>query len=514
MPASSRIRDDYTVVRARPTKARRWPWLVCGFAVPLIALPLIARDPASANPVPEQELQPPTTDTAAVNSSQPAQQTPAPVITADVAPANTAALQDIARAAAGRAVEEVTEQIEVAIVAPAITKPSTSSKAVQATELEQVALPEPKLVEPKEDWLTIKVRPGDALSTMIESHGMSTKDWLALSRLKGDARVLTRLMPGETFKVLRRDGRLQELNYSLDEFRHLHITRNDADKFEVAVLEDEIERHNAHAVGNITSSLFMAGQDAGLSDRLIMELANIFGWDIDFALDMRVGDRFVVVYEELHKDGEKVRNGDIVAAEFVNQGKAWRAVRYTDETGYSSYYTPEGAAMRKAFLRTPVAFGRISSGFSLRRKHPVLNRFRAHKGVDYAAPTGTPIRATGDGKIISRGTKGGYGRTVVIRHGSGITTLYAHMSAYKRGQRVGSRVRQGQTVGYVGASGLASGPHLHYEFRMNGVHKNPLRVSLPRAKPIPKKQRQHFDEQVAPLVAQLNSISTIEVAMQ
>lgn len=543
MPASSRIRDDYTLV-APSTKAkpmvRRWPWLVCGFVAPIVALPLIMREPAQAADSNEAVSAVESVDEISGDDASPVDSAPvnnAPVYTkvaisdlranrpisntqARPNEKDTADLYEIARAAAGRAVEEVTEKIEIEVATPPAEAATESKTAVPAPEI-VVAEPAPVEIAEKaaeqainQEWIEIKVRPGDALSTMIEANGMATQDWLALSKLKGKARVLTRMRAGQTFRALRRDGRLQALSYNLDEFSRLEVTRNDSGIFEYEVAKDEIDRRNAHAVGNITSSLFLAGRDAGLSDRLIMEMANIFGWDIDFALDMRIGDRFVAVYEELYKDGEKVRNGDIVAAEFVNDGRAYRAVRYTDEGGYSSYYTPDGAAMRKAFLRTPVALGRISSGFSLRRKHPVLNRFRAHKGVDYAAATGTPIRVTGDGKIIHRGTKGGYGRTVIVRHGNGATTLYAHMSRYKGGMGVGSRVRQGQTIGYVGASGLATGPHLHYEFRMNGVHKNPLRIKAPRAKPIPKNQRKHFDQQVAPLVAQLDSIATVELAMQ
>ena len=230
-----------------------------------------------------------------------------------------------------------------------------------------------------------------------------------------------------------------------------------------------------HAHGVIESSLFMAAAEAGISENIIMELAGIFGWDVDFVLDIRKGDRFSMTYEELFRNGEKIANGDILAAEFINDGKSYKAVRYVNpQTNRAEYFSPDGRSMRKAFLRSPVDFRRISSGFSLTRRHPVLNKIRAHRGVDYAAATGTPIRAAGDGKIVHRANKGGYGRTVIIQHGSKYSTLYAHMSNYKRGHRVGSKVKQGEVIGFVGASGLATGPHLHYEIRVGGEPINPM----------------------------------------
>ncbi len=243
-----------------------------------------------------------------------------------------------------------------------------------------------------------------------------------------------------------------------------------------------------------------------------MELANIFGWDIDFALEIRAGDQFTVVYQEDYLDGRKLRDGPILAAEFVNQGRTYRAVRYVDKNGHADYFTPDGKSVRKAFLRTPVKIARISSRFNLRRKHPILNRIRAHKGVDYAAPKGTPIRASGDGRISYRGRKGGYGKTVIIEHGGGISTLYGHMSRYARKKRTGTRVKQGDIIGYIGKTGLASGNHLHYEFRVNGVHRNPLTVKLPAAKPIARNLKADFERQIQPLIAQLDALSRTMLA--
>ena len=244
-----------------------------------------------------------------------------------------------------------------------------------------------------------------------------------------------------------------------------------------------------------------------MEDSLVMELATIFGWDIDFALDIRTNDHFKVLYEEQFLQGEKLGNGPILAAEFTNQGTTFRAVRYVDDDGKGNYFTPDGKSMRKAFLRTPVELARISSHFNLRRKHPILNKIRAHKGTDYAAPRGTPIKATGDGRVVWVGTKGGYGRTVIIQHGQSYKTLYAHMNKYGRGIGSGKRVRQGQIIGYVGTSGLATGPHLHYEFHHNGVVRNPVSVRLPKAESIPKAELAAFKQQTQPIVAQLDDYS-------
>ena len=249
-----------------------------------------------------------------------------------------------------------------------------------------------------------------------------------------------------------------------------------------------------------------------MSDTLIMELAGIFGWDVDFALDIRSGDHFTLVYEELYLDGKKQRDGNILAAEFVNRGKSYRALRYVDNAGRADYYSPDGHSMRKAFLRTPVDFTRISSRFG-ERFHPMLKKKKNHHGVDYAAPRGTPIKAAGDGKLLFVGRKGGYGKTVIIQHGGKYSTLYAHMSRIKPGSRRGDHVRQGQVIGYVGSTGRSTGPHLHYEFRINGVHRNPLTVRLPDAAPITAKYKSDFLNKSRGLVALLDMLQRTTVAL-
>jgi murein DD-endopeptidase MepM/ murein hydrolase activator NlpD len=278
----------------------------------------------------------------------------------------------------------------------------------------------------------------------------------------------------------------------------------EAEGYRAELHELALEARPRHASAIIKDSLFQTGIEAGLSENLIMELAQLFGWDIDFALDIRSGDRFTLLYEELYRDGERLRDGRILAAEFVNQGRSVQAVLFTRSDGESDYYSPDGKSMRKAFLRAPVDFRRISSRFQRERWHPVLGVKRPHRGVDYAAAIGTPIKAAGDGRITHRGTKGGYGKTIILQHGATYSTLYAHMSRYAKSTQVGKRVRQGQIIGYVGKTGLATGPHLHYEFRVNGVHRNPLTVKLPSADPLPKRYRAEFEAHATPLLAQLD----------
>ncbi len=357
--------------------------------------------------------------------------------------------------------------------------------------------PSPSAPEP----LLVTIRSGDTLSGIFDRVGLSQQELYRLLQQKEARERLRSIRPGKKLSFeLGEENRLQRLSYLIDPTQTFEV-RRDGDGFRTATIQHPLERRTRFASGVIDSSLFLAAQRAGLSDKTTMEMADIFGWDIDFALDIRAGDRFSVLYEELYRDGEKVRDGDILAAEFSNRGKTYVAVRYTTPDGRSGYYSPDGMQMRKPFLRTPVKFTRISSRFG-KRFHPILNRMRNHKGVDYAAPTGTPIRATADGKVLFKGRKGGYGRTVILQHGKRYSTLYAHMSRYGK-IRTGQRVRQGQIIGYVGQSGRATGPHLHYEFRINGVHRNPLTVRLPKSLPIEKRYLEDFRARTEKVLALL-----------
>ena len=365
---------------------------------------------------------------------------------------------------------------------------------------------------PEYQWITAKVKRGDSLAVIFKRNKLSAVDLHNIMKLGKPTKRLRNLQPGQTFKVMVDDEHaLQALHYDISRLETLVIQR-DAGNFVTDYHHKHVEKRTNHAAAMITSSLFEAGRDAGLSIKLTMEMAHIFGWDIDFALDMRKGDHFTLIYEEHFLDGEKVNEGPILAAEFVNQGKSYKAIRYTDASGRSDYYSPKGLSMRKAFLRTPVDFRRISSRFG-KRKHPVLNRIRMHKGVDYAAPRGTPIKASGDGKVIFKGRKGGYGRAVIIQHGGRYRTLYAHMASYRKGIRVGKRVKQGQTIGYVGSSGRATGPHLHYEFRVNGVHRNPLTIRLPNAQPIKAKYKDDFISHAQTMISQITMHKETNIAL-
>ncbi len=351
--------------------------------------------------------------------------------------------------------------------------------------------------------LLIKVKKGDTLSSIFKRHKLSSSSLYKIINSGKEAARLTHIKPGQTFSIaLNNDNDIIQLEFQINKVDTLFISQHDKG-YSSEIRSKEIETRQQFTAGIINNSLFAAGQKAGLNSTMIMQLAHIFGWDIDFALDIRKGDSFAILYEERYVDGKKLTSGNILSAEFVNQGKVFRAIRYSDASGHTDYYSEKGLSMRKAFLRTPVAFSRISSRFSTGRKHPILNRIRAHKGVDYAASRGTPIKAVGDGKVIFKGRKGGYGRVIILQHGSKYTTLYAHMSAYNKKLHTGSRVEQGQTIGYVGMSGLATGPHLHYEFRINGVHRNPLTVKLPSAAPISKKYRADFKVAAETLISQL-----------
>lgn len=360
--------------------------------------------------------------------------------------------------------------------------------------------------------INVKVKSGDSLTRIFDRSGLNAQQVNHITQLGKKGKPLTNLKPGQKLEItVNAENELQKLVYHIDKTHKLFVSKQD-DKYVAYNESREFETRTTYAKGVIKTSLFDAANDAGLSDNLTMDLAYIFGWDIDFALDIREGDSFVLTYEELFLDGEKVQNGNILAAEFINQGKSFKAVRYTDENGRSSYYSEKGKSMRKAFLRSPVDFTRISSRFG-KRHHPILKKRKSHKGVDYAASRGTPIKAAGDGKIIWRGRKGGYGKTVIIKHANKYSTLYGHMNSYDRKARSGSRVKQGQVIGYVGSTGRATGPHLHYEFRVNGAHRNPLTISLPNAASIPKKFREDFKQKSQPLVAQLDIIKNTNLAL-
>ena len=355
---------------------------------------------------------------------------------------------------------------------------------------------------------SVAISKGDTLYSIYQEHGLPQGEFDRLMSTRGkDIARLTTLRPGETLDFLvDEQNKVEELVYHFDESRALHATR-DGDRYIAEIRETPLERRVVTAAGRIVTSLYADGREAGLSDEIVTALTRIFAWDIDFALDIQVGDAFAVVYEQFYRNGTKVKDGDILGAEFVNHNQTFRAIGFETADGERQYYTPEGLSLRKAFLSTPVKYTRISSRFDLRRRHPVLHKIRAHKGVDYSAPTGTPVKAAGDGQVISAGRKGGYGKTVVLKHGKKYTTLYGHLSRIAKGLKANQRVRQGQVIGYVGKTGLATGPHLHYELRVDGVHRDPLKVKRPRAEPVGAEDKERFLSRAEELRAQLDALA-------
>jgi murein DD-endopeptidase MepM/ murein hydrolase activator NlpD len=367
------------------------------------------------------------------------------------------------------------------------------------------------LPEPDYDSINLTIRRGDTLDRLFRQHDLNLGHLAKIVRLPDARQYLRVLRPGDEIEITHDDGDLISLYRELSLTSALRVSKEPSG-FLAEIIDRPIDVRKRRAYGRIDSSLFESGNAAGLPDKLIMNLAGIFAWDIDFVLDIRAGDDYYLLYEEIYQDGEFVTDGEIIAAEFNNDGRTYQAIRFIDNDGRSDYFTPDGSSVRKAFVRAPVDFSRISSSFNPRRRHPVLNTIRAHRGVDYAAPKGTPIKAAGDGKIIFRGRKGGYGNAVIVQHGGNITTLYAHMSNFARAAPFGSRVRQGQVIGFVGSTGLATAAHLHYEYRLNGVHRNPRTVKLPKAEPIKAEYKEKFLAQAQPLLDELLKYKSMQIA--
>jgi len=348
----------------------------------------------------------------------------------------------------------------------------------------------------------IIVSRNDTLDRIFRKLKLNLSDLASLRSLPGLKARLDSLRPGESLHLLHRDGDLYGLERRLNEAETLKVVR-EANGLRADVLQNPLEARTRTVRGVIDHSLFEAVGEAGAHDQTAVNLADIFGWDIDFVLDIQPGDSFAVTYQELYQDGTYVKDGPVLAASFVNQGREYYAVRYVDPEGGAHYFTPDGRNMHKAFLRAPVEFTRISSRFNSARRHPILNLIRAHKGVDYAAPIGTPVRAAGDGRILYAGSKGGYGNVIEIEHTRSIVTVYGHLSRFAKGTRAGRHVTQGSVIAYVGMTGLATGPHLHYEYRVNGAFKNPATVPLPDAAPIETRWRDDFLKRTAPVLASL-----------
>jgi len=356
-----------------------------------------------------------------------------------------------------------------------------------------------------EQWETVTVRQGQSLDAIFRQQGFSARTLHDIMAINADTKQLKNIRPGDLFEFQRHeDGTLRRMRYAIDEGNYLIVDFDGREALASLEARDLITEITETS-GTITSSLFLAGKQAGLTDNMVMKLANLFGWDIDFVLDIREGDHFYLLYEKIYRDGSFLRDGEIIGATFVNQGEKFQALRYFVD-GQAQYFAPDGRNMRKAFLRAPLNFSYISSNFNPKRFHPILKRVKAHNGIDYKAPKGTPVYAAGDGKVIKSDYNKFNGNYVFIQHANNIITKYLHFT--KRNVKQGQRVRQGQVIGYVGATGLAQAPHLHYEFVVNGVHRNPRTVALPKADPLGPAQLADFKLATAPVLSQLGRLES------
>ena len=344
----------------------------------------------------------------------------------------------------------------------------------------------------QDKWVIVDIKAGDTLGKIFKKYRIDSKITHDVSRSKQGS-VLNNLQTGPNLRLrFNKEKHLVSLRYNVSPLKILVAEFDDEQNFKTNFEARKIELVQRETSGTIKSSLFASAAKSGVSDQLVLQLASIFKWNIDFSRDLQEGDKFSLIYEEKHIAGKKFSNGGILAAAFEIGDTRYTAIRDTDSEGNISYYSVNGDSLKRAFLRSPVEFSRISSQFSKKRFHPILKKWRAHNGVDYAASRGTPVTATADGIVTFKGRKGGYGRAVIIQHGKKYQTLYGHLNSYSKKIKSGGRIKQGQVLGYVGSSGLASGPHLHYEFRVNGIHKNPLTVKVPRALPIAGGKREKF----------------------
>ena len=388
--------------------------------------------------------------------------------------------------------------------------PGTSVVEVpQALVTEPLELPDFEPLPPAPTAFTTQERVlrGDTVAALFDRLGV--RDSKALDFLRADATgrtIFRQLVPGRMLQAsTTAEGQLVTLRYFLSASSLLEVTRG-PEGFSARQRTVSEAPRVFYRTATIRSSLFAATDAADIPDAIAMQIARVFATDIDFHTDLRKGDRISVVYEMIYDSGELVAAGRILAAEFVNDGRAYQAVLFTDDEGKDAHYSLDGSNRAKAFLRSPVEFSRVSSGFG-GRVHPIFRNWRAHTGVDFAAPSGTRVIASADGTVVSAGKRGGYGNAIEVKHGGSITTLYAHLSGFAKGIRAGTRVRQGEPIGYVGSTGFATGPHLHYEFKISGIHQDPMRVALPKAEPVPAHLKARFLEVAASARSTITRVS-------
>ena len=461
----SPIRHDYKPSAERKTKKKNaLPWFAAGLGLPLMGIAVVLLQGRSTEVVAEDE------------------------------PA-TVSNQNFVEIPIGD------DSTETAIALEPDVTPELGAGAVDANdqELASATLVTPNIpqlfhppleLEPEYDRLKLTIKRGDTLDRLFRRNNLNLGHLAMMMDLPDAAPYLKKLIPGDELTIQHNEDKLVSLYREISLTSAVKIDKEESG-FSATLIDRPLDIQRKTVSGSIDTSLFESAIASGITDKTVMNLAGIFAWDVDFVLDIRRDDNYSILYEELYQDNEYVGDGEIVAAEFNNNGRTIQAIRYVDKDGRSDYFTPDGQSVRKAFLRAPVDF-RVSSSFNPSRRHPVLKTVRPHRGTDYAAPRGTPIKASGDGKVIFRGVKSGYGNVVILQHGGNITTLYAHMSKFASSVRNGTRVRQGQTIGYVGKTGLVTGVHLHYEYRLNGVHRNSRTVKLPQADPIRAEYRQEF----------------------
>ena len=353
-----------------------------------------------------------------------------------------------------------------------------------------------------------EIKRNDSLFSILKRLGIEEKNIVTLVNSDRN-NLLAQIKIGKTLEVGINDSNIViSLNYIKD-FKSGVRAEKSGEVYEIEEYELNTEKYRVFKNIEINNSLYVDGLKEGLPDSVIMDLVYIFGWDIDFVHDIRPGDSYSLIYEEVFVNGEKKLDGDILIAEFINRDRTHTAIRYKLQNGFSEYFSLEGGNVKKAFLRSPVKFSYISSSYNLKRRHPILHKIRAHTGVDYAASRGTPVRTTGDGTVVFADKKGGYGNLVEIKHTEDYSTRYAHLNKFHSKIKVGKKVTQSETIGYVGRTGTATGDHLHYEFRVNGKHTNPLTVKLPNAKPIHENDKESYGLHAKKILADLKKYQNL-----
>ena len=469
--------------------AKKYPLytgLACG-AVLLLIMTILSGSSQPKGPIIQALDLPLNASSQSIDSPLPIKEEGAPVVTSTLA---------MPAAAVSNAVPSP---------APALVVPKAAPNIINNTPVSVAQPSSPSVVMHNLQWKSITLRPRDNSTRLFNRLGLNTKQTKILLAFAKKNHILGQLKAGQTLRALidLPQRELQQLDYPLNTLDVLTIKQRPGGGFASSVIHRKPVITLKYATNTVHGSLRSAVIKAGLPSNLANELGNIFASDTGLVNNMRAGDKFAVLYEVFYLDGKKIGTGNILEAEVTTRGKVYKALRYTNPKGVTNYYTPQGLGLQRAFVRTPVRYSHISSFFSFSRNHPLLHFARPHQGVDFAAPRGTPIKATADGRVAYLGYKGSYGNAIMLNHGGAYRTLYGHMMCFARGLHNGSIVHQNQVIGYVGSTGLASGPHVHYEVLVNGVHRNPLTVPLPTSRPIAASYRAEFLSKARYLMAKL-----------